>query len=28
MTQVVYVGSHGAIAAALRGGAFAGPAPE
>jgi hypothetical protein len=28
MTRVVYVGSHGALAAALRGGAFVGPAPE
>ena len=28
MTRVVFVGAHGALAAALRGGAFAGPAPH
>jgi hypothetical protein len=27
MTRVVFVGSHAALAAALRGGVFAGPAP-
>lgn len=28
MTRLVFVGLHGALAAALRGGAFAGPEPE
>ena len=28
MTQVVFVGAHGPLAAALRGGTFAGPAPD
>jgi hypothetical protein len=28
MTRVLFVGAHGALAAALRGGAFVGPLPE